>query len=86
LNARGLAATHGDDARELLSCVALVELAPLVLARALEPFPTPVRALDALHLATLLFVQGEGRALRLATYDDRLAGAAVKLGVPLWEG
>lgn len=86
LNARGLAATHGDDARELLSSIALVELAPPVLVRALEPFPIPVRTLDALHLATLLFVQGEGPALRMATYDDRLGEAAAKLGVAPWEG
>jgi hypothetical protein len=63
----------------------LVELAPPVLARALEPFPTAVRTLDALHLATLLFITGEGSAVRLATYDDRLAEAAVKLGLPLWD-
>jgi uncharacterized protein len=86
LNARGLAASHGDEARELLSSVALVELAPSVLARAMEPFPIAVRTLDALHLATLLFVRGEGSAMKLATYDDRLAEAAVKLGVSLWEG
>lgn len=86
LNTRGLGTSHGEEARELLSTVALVELAPPVLARALEPFPTAVRTLDALHLATLLFVRGESSAVRLATYDDRLAEAAVKLGVSLWDG
>lgn len=86
LHARGLAVSHGEEARELLSCVALVELAPPVLARALDPFPMPVRTLDALHLATLLFARGEGSTLQLATYDDRLADAAAALGVPLWNG
>lgn len=86
LNARGLGATHGDDVRELLSAIALVELAPPVLARALEPFPVRVSTSDAVHLATLLFVQGEGPALLLATYDDRLAEAAAKLGVARWDG
>jgi predicted nucleic acid-binding protein len=86
LNARKLAATHGDEARELLSSVALVELAPPVLARALEPFPIAVRTLHALHLATLIFVRGEGSTVHLATYDERLAAAAVKLGLTLWEG
>lgn len=86
LNARGLGVTHGDEARDLLSMVALVELAPPVLARALEPFPVPVRTLDALHLATALFVQGEGSALRLATYDERLGEAATRLGLHRWEG
>jgi hypothetical protein len=86
LNARKLRATHGDDARELLSSLALVALAPPVLARALEPFPVAVRTLDALHLATLIFVRGEGSTVHLATDDERLAEAAVKLGITLWEG
>ena len=86
LNARALGASHGEDARELLAMVALVELSPPVLARALEPFPVVVRTLDALHLATLLFVQGEGSKLRLATYDERLAEAAGGVGVMRWEG
>jgi predicted nucleic acid-binding protein len=86
LNARGLAASHGEEARELLASVALVELAPQVLARAVEPFPLPVRTLDALHLATLLFIRGDAAMPRLATYDERLAEAALKLGVVLWEG
>jgi predicted nucleic acid-binding protein len=59
---------------------------PVGAARAIEPFPIAVRTLDALHLSTLLFVRGEGSAMKLATYDERLAEAAVKLGVPLWEG
>lgn len=85
LNARGLGAAHGEDARELLSRVALVELAPPVLARALEPFPVPLRALDAPDLATLIFLQGEAPTLRLATYDERLGEAATRLGAPRWE-
>ena len=40
INARGLARTHGDATRDVLRVVALVEMAPLVLARAIEPFPT----------------------------------------------
>lgn len=86
LNARGIGATHGDEARDLLSMVALVELAPPVLARALEPFPVPVRTFDAVHLATALFVRGGGSALQLATYDERLGEAATRLGVRRWEG
>lgn len=86
LNARGLAASHGEAARELLASVALVELAPPVLARAVEPFPLPVRTLDTLHLATLLFVRGDASKLSLATYDERLAEAATQLGVGLWAG
>jgi uncharacterized protein len=51
LNTRRLGKSHGEEARELIQRLALVELAPPVLERALEPFPIPVRTLDALHLA-----------------------------------
>jgi hypothetical protein len=66
--------------------VALVELAVPVLERAIEPFPLPVRTLDALHLATMLFLQGQDQTIALATYDDRLQQGAVALGVALWPG
>lgn len=85
LHARGLGGSHGEEARELLAMIAFVELALPVLARALEPFPVAVRALDALHLSTLLFLQREGLKLQLATYDDRLAAAAARLGVSCWQ-
>ena len=76
IHARGLAASHGEAVRGLIGRVAMLELAPPVLARALEPFPVPVRTLDALHLASIEFLRGEGQTVRLATYDDRLAAAA----------
>jgi len=41
LNARNLVATHGDATDRPLSRVRLVELSPLVLERALTPFPVP---------------------------------------------
>lgn len=62
--------------RALLARVSLVELAPPVLARALEPFPTSVRTLDALHLASMEFLRANGQTLQLATYDQRLLAAA----------
>lgn len=83
LHARGLGRSHGEEARGLIGCVALIELIPAVLGRALEPFPAPVRTLDALHLASLEFLRGRGQAVELATYDDRMAGAARALGIPL---
>jgi hypothetical protein len=55
-----------------------------VLARALEPFPVPVRTLDALHLSTLLFLQSQRQPVELATYDERLAAAAAALGIPAY--
>lgn len=76
IHARKLARSHGDAVRALLGRVAIVELAPPVLARALESFPKPVRTLDALHLASMDFVQKQGQNLTLASYDDRLLTAA----------
>lgn len=86
LHARKLSRSHADLPRQLVGMLALVELAPAVLERALEPFPVPVRTLDALHLATLLFLQEQGQAVQLASYDERLSAAASALGIPAWPG
>jgi predicted nucleic acid-binding protein len=67
----------------LIGRLALVELAPPVLARALEPFPLPVRTPDALHLASAEFLRGQGQKLSLASYDERLSAAARRMGIPL---
>ena len=83
INARGLGTSHADDLRLLLGRLAFLELASFVLGRALEPFPTPVRTLDALHLASIEWLRGLGQRPRLATYDRRLADAAISLDVPL---
>ena len=85
IHARGLGRSHGDEVRTLIGRVALIELAPPVLARALEPFPLPVRTLDALHLASIEFLRARGQAIELASYDDRLTAAARQLGIPLAE-
>jgi hypothetical protein len=83
VNARGAAATHGDAVRDLLARVSLVELAPSVLARALEPFPMPVRTLDALHLATVEFLASRRQPVALATYDGRMRACAERMGIAL---
>jgi hypothetical protein len=82
LNARGIGKSHGESARALIGRIALVELAPPILARALEPFPVAVRTLDALHLASLEFLRSRGQVLQLASYDDRQLAVARALGVP----
>jgi hypothetical protein len=56
-----------------------------VLARALEPFPKPVRTLDALHLASVEFLREREPEIRLATYDTRQATAAAKMGIALYD-
>jgi hypothetical protein len=81
IHARRLGGSHGDMVRALLGRVALLELAAPVLARALEPFPMPVRTLDAFHLASLEFLRSHGQTVRLASYDERLLSAARRLGV-----
>ncbi len=83
INARGLGPSHADDVRLLLGRVAFLELIPPVLARALQPFPTPIRTLDALHLASIDFLHGLGQRPSLATYDRRLAEAATSLDISL---
>jgi hypothetical protein len=81
LYARKLAKSHGDAARSLIGRVAFLELTRPVLARALEPFPAVVRTLDALHLASLDFLRGQGIDVRLATYDSRLKTVARRLKI-----
>lgn len=83
IHARRLERSHGEAVRALLGRVAFVELAPTVLARALEPFPRPVRTLDALHLASMDFLRTQGQALRLASYDEQLLTGARALKIAI---
>lgn len=83
LHGGGLAATHSEVARRLIGRVALVELSRIVLDRIVEGLPGAVCTLDALHLATLLYLRESREPVELATYDDRLGSAAIKLGIPL---
>jgi predicted nucleic acid-binding protein len=85
VHARGLTHSHAGEARALLDQVTLIELAPPVLARALEPFHIPVRTLDALHLATIEYLRSQGHDIELASFDDRLLAGARALGIPLFE-
>lgn len=85
LNARGLGRSHGEEACALVARIALIEMAPPVLERALEPFPAQVRTLGALHLASMIFLQSRRQTVDLATYDERLAAGARALGFSLVE-
>jgi predicted nucleic acid-binding protein len=85
IHALKLARTHADEVRSLLSRVALVELSPPVLARALEPFPKPVRTFDALHLASIEFLRTQGQRISVAVYDGRLFDAARALRIPIYK-
>jgi predicted nucleic acid-binding protein len=81
LHALRPAADVVEAARFLVGSADLVEMTPTVLARALDPFPAPVRTLDALHLATALYLVAQGMRLRFATYDVRQAAAAKAVGL-----
>jgi hypothetical protein len=83
VNARKLGESHGEAARMLVGRVAVVELMPVVLERALQPFPVAVRTLDALHLASIEFLRKQGIDVELACYDERMLDAAKKMRVPL---
>jgi predicted nucleic acid-binding protein len=83
IHARRLTQSYLEDARTLVGQVALIDLRPSMLARALEPFPIAVRTLDALHLATMDFLRRQGHSAQLASYDRRLITAAEALGMTL---
>jgi predicted nucleic acid-binding protein len=85
LHARAVDEQRAADAHALVQRISLVDLAPDNLARALEPFPVPVRTLDALHLATMDFLRAQGLSFELASYDRRLSAAAQALGFALAE-
>ncbi len=65
----------------VLHRLALTPLSEAILARARRPFSRPLRALDAIHLATVLAVRTDVRAL--CTYDAELAEAAVGEGIQI---
>lgn len=85
VHARKLTRSHAEEVRSLLSRIALIELSPPVLARALEPFPKPVRTLDALHVASMDFLRKQGQTVRLASYDGRLVNAARALRIGIYK-
>ena len=84
IHERDLARSHADLARLLLARVSLLALDPAVLTRALQPFPKPTRTLDALHLASASYLRERGADVRVATYDERMAGAAEGIGLRLY--
>ena len=83
VNALGLGESHGEAVHALIGRLALLELVPPVLARALQPFPVAVRTLDALHLASVHFLQDQGQQVALASYDTRLNQAARSMEIEL---
>lgn len=83
LHSRGLTDSHGEAAKVLLAFVSLIDLTPPVLARALEPFPSPVGTLDGLHISTIQFLRERGDQIELASYDRKLIACARELGIAI---
>jgi predicted nucleic acid-binding protein len=83
LHARKVSSKNLSIARALLDDIELVPLDGPALELALQPLPVPLRTLDAMHLATLVFLRGRGIKLQLATYDKHLGRAAEALGFKL---
>ena len=80
VHAYGKGASHGATLALLLARVTLVALDDAACARCRAPFPTPVRALDALHLAAADFLRSRGLHVEMATYDARMLQAASAVG------
>src|ERR1700688_4824771 len=84
INAHQLQNSHGEAVRNLIARVAMIEMVGPALTRALQPFPVPVRTLDAIHLAALDFIREQKQSVQLASYDERLLAAARLLGITEW--
>ena len=80
LHAFGMTSPREEQAKEIISVLSFVELSVPVLERAMKPFPMRVRTLDALHLATLGFLQEHAADVSLASYDRRMVSAAEAMG------
>lgn len=65
---------------QLLSGFRLARVDSRVLARAADPFPTLIRTLDAIHLATAELARRSAKDLLFATHDRELGTAASALG------
>jgi predicted nucleic acid-binding protein len=80
VHARNFGTSYLFAARHMIDRIDLLDLTAAILARALEAFPVPPRTLDALHLATMVFLRANGQNLRVASYDARMIAAASALG------
>jgi hypothetical protein len=85
IHASAVALPRGEDAHTLLQRIDFYEMTPTTLVRALEPFPVAIRTLDALHLATVIYLINIGNEVTLASYDRRMLAAGAALGVAAYE-
>ncbi|MBA3690101.1 MAG: type II toxin-antitoxin system VapC family toxin [Actinobacteria bacterium] len=78
---RAVRRSGGRSARAeaVLERIALVPIDDGIIRSASRLFPTTLRTLDAIHLATALSLEADLAAL--VTYDERLAGAGRRTGL-----
>lgn len=82
IHRQGLTDSHGAALEAILQRIAFLELVMPVLEGVGGRVPRSVRTLDALHLASMLFLQDQGVRLQLATYDRRMEESAGAMGIP----
>ncbi|OFW14448.1 MAG: hypothetical protein A3H29_11075 [Acidobacteria bacterium RIFCSPLOWO2_02_FULL_67_21] len=82
--------TEGDaaDRRAHIASAAanwhVLRIGAEVVDRARQPFPgDPIRTLDAIHLASALVARTAVPGVALLSLDERIRGAAQRLGIPL---
>jgi predicted nucleic acid-binding protein len=83
-----VAPAEARRARALLNRAArhwnLLRIDGEVVARARKPFPIePLRALDAIHLASALIVAADVPEFSLLTFDQRIREAAREMGLTI---
>ena len=68
-----------ERGQDVLASIELIRISDRILMEAGKLLPAEVRSLDAIHLATMTLL---GESLRrLVTYDNRMAAAALELGI-----
>ena len=70
------------QAHDILNGIHLVELDARTIRRAVDVDPRPLRALDAIHLATALSLEPDLDGM--VVYDKRLSDAARAAGLTVW--
>ena len=83
LNNLQVATAGREIADKLMQRIALIEIVPEVVYRVRKKDGIQLRTLDAIHVASLEFLRGQGVSIELATYDERMRAAAAKLKIPL---
>ena len=74
---------HRNTARAFIGRVSLIEMTPTVLDWIVDSIPTDVnlRTLDAIHIATCIYLKNAGQEISLASYDERMSAVAKTLNI-----